>query len=129
MPFMAARRRLTNDGVFDCAVYDVEDVPILYTTWEPDPIGPDGSTTIFYVSQTLTEATTVTTQLFFAFNDQNGRILGYSVHPVKENITVIQDSYNVIIPRYIPPTYSVTVMIKDYDSVRHCSSFTRYRRS
>ncbi|CAG8826056.1 31847_t:CDS:1, partial [Gigaspora margarita] len=122
MSFMAA----ANDGPFSCAIYNLEDTPDMYTTWEPDPVGPDGTVMSFYVSQTLTEPSTVSTKLFFVFNDpSSGLLIGYTVHPVDENITVIQDTFNAIIPKKIPSTYAVTVMVKDVNAVKHCVSFTR----
>ncbi|KAF0471574.1 hypothetical protein F8M41_025173 [Gigaspora margarita] len=118
-----------NDGWFDCGVYSLLGVPDMYTTWKPDPVGPDGSTMEFFVSQTLTDRSTISTQLFFAFTDESGTLISHAVHPVDENITVVQDTYNVVVPKYLPPVYTVTVVIKDYNRLRHCVSFKRASRS
>ncbi|CAG8784939.1 21479_t:CDS:1, partial [Gigaspora margarita] len=64
---MANTRR--NYGAFSCAIYDLDNIPDIYTVWNPDPVGPEGTTMNFFISQQLTKPSTVFTQLFFSFND------------------------------------------------------------
>ncbi|CAG8686641.1 3834_t:CDS:1, partial [Dentiscutata heterogama] len=105
---------LRNPGAINCSVYNLN-VHDMYTTFQPDPIGPPGSVIQFFVSQTLDQLSTVTTKLLFGVTDSLGNLIGYTVHPVEANIPVIQGNYNAIVPDFIPDNYTVTIVISDID--------------
>ncbi|CAG8623698.1 25275_t:CDS:1 [Dentiscutata erythropus] len=118
---------ITNIGAINCSIYNL-DAADMYSTFQPDPVPPAGAIMQFFVSQTLAKLSTVTTKLLFAFTDLSGNMIGYTVHPVETSIPVIQDSYNVVVPDFIPDNHTVTVVITDIDGANNCISFSRNSR-
>ncbi|CAG8754227.1 15451_t:CDS:1, partial [Dentiscutata erythropus] len=83
----------------------------LQVTWYPDPVGYVGMAMTFTVNTTLNKPSTFNTKLMFSFNGDDGRIVGFTVHPVEPNIIAIQGDYDVIVPAFIPPSYTVSVSV------------------
>ncbi|CAG8838575.1 42044_t:CDS:1, partial [Gigaspora margarita] len=102
----------TNKKSSDCAIFNVNASVMAAVDWSPDPLGPDGMTMTFKVNQQLNRTSTIFTRIMFSFNDDKGHIIGYTLHPVERNATVIQDTFNVVIPRKIPSKHTISVALE-----------------
>ncbi|CAG8503642.1 12390_t:CDS:1, partial [Racocetra fulgida] len=95
----------------DCSAFSIAK-PLINVTWSPDPVGPDGTITAFDVN-TLIEPASAFDKLIISFNDDFGRLVGTTAHPLAIGKTNIEGRFNAIIPSFIPPMYTIAVQVKD----------------
>ncbi|CAG8565530.1 31034_t:CDS:1 [Gigaspora margarita] len=118
----------TNKKSSNCANFNIN-ASIINVNWKPDPLGYDGQKMKFTVNLTLDEPTTFYTKIMFSFNDDKGRVIGYTLLPLEENATSILDTFHAIIPRNIPRKYTVTVAVETLGVFSHCINFYRNSRT
>ncbi|RIB11155.1 hypothetical protein C2G38_2262364 [Gigaspora rosea] len=120
LPFMVNG----NDGWSPCSIVSL-DLDIINVQWGPDPVS--GAILQATVSQKITNATTSNSAIIFGFTDDFGRIIGDTMHPLQPGITNIESSYNVIVPKLLPPSYKFSVAIFDseLDTASNCILFNR----
>ncbi|KAF0363967.1 hypothetical protein F8M41_013919 [Gigaspora margarita] len=95
----------------DCS-FNAIDAPIMDATFfSPDPIGPAGTTLNVQVTQSLSKPTTRFTKLVIEFTSVKGYPIGYTRHPLDENINKIDDNFLAVVPQFLPANYLIKVSV------------------